>query len=560
MVQRSHIKWTTSLFIEEADRVHAGKYDYSKTIYTKISRPIEIICPKHGTFYQRPIKHLRGQGCPRCGKIKSKRVSLSQEEFEHRARLVHGNKYAYGKYTKWSTPMNIACPIHGLFKQSPGSHLSGRGCPECGKSTMGQRKWTAEKFKTKARETHSDKYSYDLSDFHSLQSYITILCPEHGKFRQMAKLHITKRNPQGCPKCGQLISIEKRRSPLNDIIGRARLIHGDKYDYSRIVYETMLRPVEIICPVHGSFFQRMCDHIYEECGCPKCTSFASKGESEVADWIESLGFSVVRNNRGLLNGRELDVYVPEKKIAVEYNGLYCHCSLFKDKLYHLDKLLLCQDLGIRLIQIWDVEWEKRRNACKDIISFSLGKIDKRIFARQCNIRNVSVQESNIFLDVNHIQGKCQANYRIGLFFEDILVGVQCYTENAIKKWTLTRTSFLSGYHVIGGISRMFKFFVKNKNPDEVIDYTDRRLFIASGHYQMGFIKKCETPPANSLTDGKNLFSRRHYRHWGNRHFKFKMPWDEALTDTENLANNGWYWIWDCGKIKNVWTRTTKSIP
>jgi hypothetical protein len=221
---------------------------------------------------------------------------------------------------------------------------------------------------------------------------------------------------------------------------------------------------------------------------------------------------------------------------------------------HLDKLLLCQDIGIRLIQIWDYEWEKRQTACKDIISFSLGKINKRIYARQCDIREISTQDSNDFLDINHIQGKCSAHYRIGLILDNTIVGVQCYTENTPRKWTLTRTSFLAGHHIIGGISRMFKFFVNMNDPVEVTDYTDRRLFIASGHCKMGFVQERITSPANNLTNGKELFSRRHYRHWSKRHFKFKMPWDDALTDTENLANNGWWWVWDCGKIKNVWKK------
>jgi protein-arginine kinase activator protein McsA len=556
MTQTSHIKWTTPLFIDESTKIHNGKYSYSDTLYTKISQPVKIICPLHGSFWQKPIKHLQGQGCPECGKTKNRKTPLPQEEFECRARLIHGDKYEYSLYQGWSIPMEIICPEHGIFKQSPGSHILGRGCPECGKKTMGQRKWIASRFEERAKEIHLNKYIYDLSGFSSLQSYITIICPEHGAFRQMAKLHITKNNPQGCPKCGQVTSIDKRRTSTENIIQQAVKAHGNKYDYSRMEYKSMLEPVEIVCPTHGSFWQRMSDHLYNKCGCPSCQRFVSKGEDNVAAWIESLGFKVERNNRILLGGREIDIYIPEKRVAIEYNGLYIHSTAFNsDRLRHLDKLLLCQDAGIRLIQIWDIEWEKRQIACKDIIAFALGKVDHRIYARQCRIQKISIQESNAFLGINHIQGGCQAHYRIGLFFSNILVGVQCYTENTPKKWNLTRTSFMAGYHIIGGISKMFKFFESDNNPDEVIDYTDRRLFVASGHYQMGFSQECITPPTNSLTNGKELFSRRHYRHWGKRHFKFKMPWDDALTDTENLANNGWWWVWDCGKIKNVWKKS-----
>jgi len=558
MTQTGHIKWTTATFIEKASSVHKGKYDYSRVIYTKIVCPVEIICPEHGSFWQKPVYHLQGKGCSKCGKdkAKDKHPLLSQEDFEQRARLIHGNKYSYGRYNGWSNPIEIRCPEHGLFKQSPGSHLNGRGCRECGKKTMGQRKWTAQKFLDRANEVHKNKYVYDLSTFEALRSYITITCPEHGNFRQMAKLHISKRDTQGCPKCGQILCDEKRRTPVEEIIRQAVAIHGNKYDYSKIQYTAMSKPVEIICPKHGSFWQTMISHIYNKCGCPSCTRYSSKGEDEVANWIESLGFSVVRHNRSILGGRELDIYIPDRNIAIEYNGLYMHSTAFNsNRLRHLDKLLLCQDVGIRLIQIWDAEWEKRQTACKDIIAFALGKIDRRIYARQCYIKKVSTRESNIFLETNHIQGKCSADYRIGLYLNDELVGVQCYTENTPKKWTLTRTSFMAGSQVIGGVSRMFKYFIKANDPNQVIDYTDRRLFIASGHSKMGFNEQVQiTSPGNSLTNGRRLFSRRHYRHWGDRHFKNKLPWDDALTDTENLANNGWWWVWDCGKIKNTWIK------
>jgi hypothetical protein len=556
------VKLTEHEIILRFEEVHGtGTYDYSHLGYKNTNTLVTIRCPRHNIGFKQAIrKHLAGHGCPECAKDKAKLPKIYHEEYVARSRNKHGLKYEYVENFKGTAiPISILCPEHGIFKQSPNSHWLGRGCPECGKKTMGRRKWTAEKFENTAKEIHSNKYSYSLTGFSSLQSYITITCPEHGAFRQIAKLHITKRNPQGCPKCGQVISNDKRRTPVENIIHQAVSIHGNRYDYSRINYRTMLEPVEIICPKHGSFYQRMSDHLYNKCGCPSCYNFVSKGEDEVAEWIKSLGYEVERNNRSFLSGRELDIYIPEKRTAIEYCGLYHHSTAFKkDKLYHLNKLLLCQDIGIRLIQIWDAEWLRRQTACKDIISFALGKINKRVYARQCIIQKTSVQESNTFLEINHIQGKCSADYRIGLFLDGILIGVQCYTENIQRKWTLARTAFIGGCQVIGGISRMFKFFAAENNPDEVIDYTDRRLFIASGHRQMGFTQECITPPGNNLTDGRNLFSRRHYRHWGKRHFKYKMPWDDALTDTENLANNGWFWVWDCGKIKNVWTKPTIS--
>jgi hypothetical protein len=261
----------------------------------------------------------------------------------------------------------------------------------------------------------------------------------------------------------------------------------------------------------------------------------------------------------------LDIYLPENKLAIEYNSLYWHSSQSSDNTIFiknrlLNKLLKCQDLGIRLLQFWDCEWINKKDICKEIILFALGKIAKRIPAQKCTLKEISSKEANVFLKENHIQGRCRSNYRLGLSLNNQLVGIQCYQApnpggDSRNSWLIVRTAFLKNVQVIGGISRMFKKFIETIQPEQVVDYTDRRLFIASGHYAMKFNRLGVTRPCGYLTDGTSLYSRRHYRHWGKHHFRFKMPWDDALTDTENLANNGWWWVWDCGKIKNVWKRS-----
>ncbi len=121
-------------FIEKAKKIHGDRYDYSKVEYVNAYTKVCIICPKHGEFWQIPVHHLKGSGCPYCaGKIR-----LTTEEFIRRAKEVHGDRYDYSKveYVNEYTKVCIICPEHGEFWQIPASHLSGNGCPNCNESQM----------------------------------------------------------------------------------------------------------------------------------------------------------------------------------------------------------------------------------------------------------------------------------------------------------------------------------------------------------------------------------------------------------------------------------------
>jgi hypothetical protein len=569
-------------FIRRADEVHSGKYDYSKVESLNGQDTIlTIVCPDHGEFKKSVRLHLRGNGCPHCSNIsrgrKISEIRNLQETPERRqwrwnkefknflekARKIHGDSYDYSQaiYQGNAVPIKILCPIHGLFMQKPVLHLQGRGCRQC---KIDKRRLGVGGFIKRARKVHGDKYDYSLvTDYKNNQSMVTIVCPEHGEFEQAVHAHLIG---IGCPQCGNRQKGMNQRFTTEDFIKRAIKVHNGKYDYSQVNYTTTMTPVTILCPDHGAFSQNPYQHLAGR-GCPKCVHMISKGEIEIGDWLESFGFIVKRNVRGIVSNKsELDIYLPENNLAIEYNGLYWHSTrITRSHRRHIDKLETCESQGIRLIQFWDVEWEKKKDICKEIILFALGKIGRRIYARNCIIKEVSTSESNIFLDLNHIQGACKANFRLGLYYQDELIGVQCYsapnTGSAGRdSWLVTRTCFSKGTQVIGGISKMFSHFIKTVHPDKVTDFTDRRLFVASGHSKMGFVRQGVSDPCNYLTDGDALYSRRHYRHWGKRHFKYKMPWDDALTDTENLANNGWYWVWDCGKIKNVWKRDQDAPP
>lgn len=251
---------TTSDFIEKAKNIHDNKYDYSKTDYRGDGIKVIIICPIHGEFLQTPNAHLRGQGCPMCSGVKK----LTREEFILRSIKLHGDKYDYSKvnYVNYRTKVCITCPIHGDFWQSPSEHLCGKGCYKCGHT----HKVSKEPFIEKANKIHEYKYLYDKVDYVNNHTNVCITCPEHGDFWMTPKSHL---RGAGCPICNMSPAGKIDESSIKRFIQKAKKIHGDKYDYSKVEYKGSKVKICINCPEHGEFWQTPSNHL-KGWGCHEC--------------------------------------------------------------------------------------------------------------------------------------------------------------------------------------------------------------------------------------------------------------------------------------------------
>ncbi|MDO4200689.1 MAG: hypothetical protein Q4D25_00980 [Bacteroidales bacterium] len=263
-------KLTTEGFISKAKAVHGDRYDYSKVEYVGSGSIVCIKCPEHGEFWQKPNQHLQGSGCPIC----AGRTKMRTVDFVRRAQAVHGDKYDYSKveYVNSTTKVCIICKKHGEFWQVPASHLSGRGCPRCGRdSIVSKRRNSTEEFINKARLVHEDKYDYSKVDYVNSKSKICIVCPVHGEYWQSPESHLSGK---GCPRCGRESVILKRCSSTEEFINKARLIHGNKYDYSQTNYINSKSKICIICPEHGEFWQIPNSHLSGK-RCPICSKESS---------------------------------------------------------------------------------------------------------------------------------------------------------------------------------------------------------------------------------------------------------------------------------------------
>ena len=270
----------TTTFIIKAKEVHGDKYNYSLIVYKNVDTKVTIICKEHGEFLQTPYCHLKGQGCKKCGFIRSsEKQKHTKESFIVKAKEVHRDTYDYSKviYINNRTKVIIICNNHGIFEQMPSSHLVGRGCNLCANIVRSeQRKDTKESFIEKAKEVHGDTYDYSKVIYIKSSSKINIICNNHGIFEQNPNDHLSG---YGCKLCGIIRSAESKKDTKESFIEKAKEVHGDKYNYSLVNYINNTTPIKIICKNHGEFIQTPNIHL-SGCGCQLCVD---KGGSQRYD-------------------------------------------------------------------------------------------------------------------------------------------------------------------------------------------------------------------------------------------------------------------------------------
>lgn len=244
---------------------------------------------------------------------------LSQEQFINRAKEIHGNKYDYSKvnYIGSENKVCIICPEHGEFWQTPHEHLRGGNCPKCGSRA----KLNNISFIQKAKKIHGNKYDYSKVNYVNSLTPVCITCPEHGDFKQRPSAHLLG---NGCPKCGAISKGYKRRLTKDLFINKARQVHGNKYNYDKVIYVNSTTPVTIICPLHGEFSQTPHKHLIGH-GCHICGNKNNLTEIKIFQSLKNIFgnveyqkiFPFLSDKRCV---QKLDFYLPEHNIAIELNG------------------------------------------------------------------------------------------------------------------------------------------------------------------------------------------------------------------------------------------------
>jgi hypothetical protein len=266
-------------FIKLAKEIHGEKYNYNNADFKGMRTKVLIYCNIHNKeFSQIPYVHIVNKcGCRDCGQEKSaKNRTFTTGEFIEKAIKIHGDKYNYSKvnYIHDSIDVEIICNFHGeSFYMRPNNHIHKtipQGCPKCGHLRKSEKTISnAEEFIEKARIIHGDYYDYSKVIYLGSKKYVEIICPvpEHGSFWQKPNVHLSNR---GCKLCGYARNSLNLHSNTEEFIEKAKIIHGDKYDYSKVVYVTSETNVIIHCYKHDDFNQKPNCHINGKSGCPKC--------------------------------------------------------------------------------------------------------------------------------------------------------------------------------------------------------------------------------------------------------------------------------------------------
>lgn len=288
--------------------------------------------------------------------------------------------------------------------------------------------------------------------------------------------------------------------------------------------------------------------------CPKCsrTNQTSRAEKELQEFLLSLGFSdMILNTKSIIPPYEIDIYIPSKNLAIEYDGLYFHNSDHVDKNYHLMKTKLCSDVGVRLIHIFEDEWLQTPDIVKSKLRNILGVIDKVYYARKLSIREVSdTKLKNFFLDSNHLQGSTSTSINIGLFNGDELVSLMCFSKYT-DYFILDRFCSKLDTNVVGGFSRLLKYFIINYHPSRIDTYAELRWtdynVNNSVYMKNGFSFVHYNKPSFWWTKASSRVHRR-YGQKKNIQARRGVPIDWNLTEYELMAQDGYKRIYDCGTV------------
>jgi very-short-patch-repair endonuclease len=309
----------------------------------------------------------------------------SKEDFISKAKKIHGDKYNYDdvNYVNSATPVQINCPKHGPFMQSPNNHMSGKGCKECG-TESNRKRFSSNKneFVKKSKEIHGDKYDYSQVDYVNSQTPVKIICHkkdkngvEHGVFKQIPNSHVIG---YGCKKCGIEKIQNERSDSVEEFIEKAKKVHGEgKYDYNEVNYTNAQNPVIIICHKkdkdgneHGPFLQSPNNHISGKRGCPKCKTTTGENiirgllDNNKINFIEQYqdkfctSFKNTSHNRKCIP-LKFDFYLTDMKVLIEFDGKYhfekhpsaTNDSLMSNVLNDREKNNYTKLKGIKLIRI-----------------------------------------------------------------------------------------------------------------------------------------------------------------------------------------------------------------
>lgn len=386
-----------------------------------------------------------------------------------------------------------------------------------------------------------------------------------GYYRRNKEI-LHKINNEGilCPSCSmkKIYQIKSARIVLNKPgrFGKHKPLF-DEYSFGG-----ELLPHKFLCPDCNKEFESYITNgalpKCPVCELPEVRGGRSSYEYEIEKFLRDLHIDFESNNKVLLGGLELDIYIPLRKLAIEFDGNYWHSEniltshrYLKNKNlnstnYHLYKTQECERQGIRLIHIFENEWVYKKDKVKSLIKSALGIYDISVGARQCEIKEISSKEAEIFLNENHLQGYSKSSVRLALYYNKEMIECITFTKPRFEKnkydWEISRFATKSGYRVYGGFTKLLKYFRKNY-PGSIVTYSDRSKFMGSVYRSNGFVELLPTSPGYFYVKRSVVLSR--YQCMKKNLKNMFEDFDPNKTESEIMEDHGFLKIYDCGNWK-----------
>ena len=313
-------------------------------------------------------------------------------------------------------------------------------------------------------------------------------------------------------------------------------------------------PIEFRHEVCGHVFEKWMRNGFRDVRCPKCfPTTRSSYEYEVKDYIESLlgNGSTIHSYHipGTLNKtayKEIDVYVPDRKLGIEINGLYWHSD---ERSKHREKMLACREVGIKLLQFTDEQWNSKRELCQSMIKTSLG-LNIKIRASKCEVRHIDSKIYREFTQANHLDGYAAAKIKFGLYHEGELMQVISFSKPRFENedsHELIRLCTKVGVTVHGGASKL----LKHARPSgKIVSYSYDDVGDGGVYMKLGFERVGSTPPGYFWHKNGKIVSR----YQSQKHRLRDLlgdAFDIRISESENMTRAGYSRYWNSGNTKWV---------
>jgi hypothetical protein len=445
-------------------------------------------------------------------------------------------------------------PCGHEWSTSPKSRTSnGAGCPICSsnKTLIGFNDFLSKHPKLEAEWNYKKNVisPNNLTSGSSIQ--VWWICGNGHEWKNSVASRIRGR---GCPYCAN----KQVLCGYNDIATTHPTISAE-WNYKR---NTPLLPTSVtyghgqavwwICAKGHEWLVAPYNRVFYKTACPECASkiFVSKAENEIAQWLVREGIKVEQSKRKLVFKRELDIYLPDHNVAIEYNGVYWHSEKAgRDKNYHYSKFRAAKNAGINLIQIWEDEWNRNPEQIKSMLLHKLGKsTQEKIYAHNTSVVALSKAEAETFLATNHIHGFEEGTYYLGLkaMKTNEVSAVLVLRQDGGDILTILR--YATSRTVADGFSKLLAYAEEEYSPDKFIALSDNCVSDGKLYQNSGFVVDEELDP-----DYMYVFhaERRHRSDYGLDRFRDDpaLQWVDGMNESELADLNNFNRIWDAGKIR-----------